>query len=144
MVRFFHWHGKVDVGESFVCGIDDTQSVHCWGYNQYGQTQSPNGAFVSVSTGNSHACGLTSTGSVECWDVITGVYQPLQVVYPQISAGDDATCGITSNGVFNAGVAMLIIKELLRVVLQMLVVVLTLVVRYFGKSSMLGRAQLLW
>ena len=42
-------------------------SVHCWGDNASGQTDAPDGVFVSIAAGDSHSCALDSAGGVACW-----------------------------------------------------------------------------
>ena len=56
----------VAAGGHHSCGVKADGSVACWGYNTYGQSNAPAGAFLSVSAGLYHSCGVKADGSVAC------------------------------------------------------------------------------
>jgi alpha-tubulin suppressor-like RCC1 family protein len=64
------------------CGISQTGTLVCWGYNGFGQlgissearqslpttiVMSPDIQFTAISTGNIHTCAATVSGSTYCW-----------------------------------------------------------------------------
>ena len=75
----------LDAGSDYVCAIDSTEGVLCWGNNTYGtlgetgilpKSNVPvpvalapaSGATpVKISSGATHACVLLSNGTVQCW-----------------------------------------------------------------------------
>ena len=58
----------VAAGNGVSCTIRQDDTVSCWGSNQYGQADAPDGAFreVYVSLDN-YACGLRTDGAAICW-----------------------------------------------------------------------------
>ena len=57
----------VSGGGAHTCVLDDN-SVHCWGYNDYGQSDVPTDLVnpIAVSAGYQHTCALDDNG-VHCW-----------------------------------------------------------------------------
>ena len=49
------------------CALTVEGSVACWGRNDVGQTDVPEGTYVQVSIGLLDTCALTDTGEVRCW-----------------------------------------------------------------------------
>ena len=45
--------------------VDDT--ITCWGNNDYGQTDAPQGAFKTVSASWNHSCGVRVDDTITCW-----------------------------------------------------------------------------
>jgi len=87
------------------CGIDSTGSIHCWGMNQFGQSNPPSGLFTQVSVGAAHSCAIDSTGSIHCWGINEGIYDsgqvsnsPLIGSFTDISAGFAHTCALETTG----------------------------------------------
>ena len=57
----------VSAGAGYSCGVRTDGTIECWGYNDYGQADAPEGAFSAVSAGGSHTCGVRANGTIECW-----------------------------------------------------------------------------
>ena len=81
------------------CGITVDNKATCWGNNEHGQTDAPNGAFKAISAGHSHTCGITADDKIKCW----GNNEYGQATAPNgnfktISAGGGNTCFITRDG----------------------------------------------
>jgi hypothetical protein len=82
--------------------------VHCWGYNNYGQCDTPTdvGACSSTAGGREHTIALRSDGGVRCWgynnngqcntpadlgpcsSVAAGLYHTIAIAVPPDTDGD--------------------------------------------------------
>lgn len=67
-------------GENFTCGITTDRSLHCWGYNEWGQlavdgidssavpvSSAGELRFTSLAAGADFACGISTGGDTFCW-----------------------------------------------------------------------------
>lgn len=58
-------------GSGQTCAISGTGKLHCWGSNQYGQTEVNTALFSAqtqaISTGGDHTCGIDAEGKIVCW-----------------------------------------------------------------------------
>lgn len=91
---------RVSSGMKHACGIARNLEVHCWGRNDFGESQPPKGTFVQVSAGNSFTCGIRPNGAVQCWGK-NDIGQSAPPSYPEYvfqqistSVGGDHACGI--------------------------------------------------
>ena len=57
----------VSAGYWHSCGIRTDNTITCWGNNDSGQTDAPDGTFNAISAGRWHSCGLKSDNTVTCW-----------------------------------------------------------------------------
>ena len=56
----------LSVGGYHACGLTkDTGDLICWGHNNHGQSDVPEGEYVSVEVGNIHTCGLLDVPQTE-------------------------------------------------------------------------------
>jgi len=54
----------VSAGGYHTCGITNTGSVECWGYDNYGQSTPPDGTYTeTVSAGADHTYGCATARS---------------------------------------------------------------------------------
>ena len=80
------------------CGLRPDRSVVCWGNNQHGQTDAPEGDFTAISAGAYYSCGLRPDGSVVCWGNRFGRADAPEGDFAAVSAGSDRACGLRPNG----------------------------------------------
>ena len=89
----------VSAGSNLSCGVRSEGTGECWGNNEFGQLDTPDGLFRSVSAGGEHACGLRLDGTIRCWgnrsDNRTNVPAGS---YTSVSAGGDHTCALRTDG----------------------------------------------
>ncbi|HEU4642495.1 MAG TPA: Ig-like domain-containing protein [Gemmatimonadaceae bacterium] len=70
----------IAAGDGFTCAIATDHSLHCWGYNEWGQlavegidssavpvASAGDLKFTSVTAGDDFACGITASGDSYCW-----------------------------------------------------------------------------
>lgn len=98
-------YADIAAGDSHTCGITTAGNVECWGWNRYGESSPPSGAFssVSVSMGsdwrNKHSCGIRTSGAIDCWgDNYYGQSSPPVGNFIAVSAGAAHTCAVRVGG----------------------------------------------
>ena len=85
----------VDSSNHHTCAVRKDHTIVCWGDNSYGQSDAPNGQFISVSTGQNHTCAIRTDNTVTCWGVTWN--DPLGA-FTSVSAGGWHSCGVRSSG----------------------------------------------
>ena len=60
-------------GGYHACGLRADGTIVCWGSNNHGQTDAPDGFFSAVSAGNYFSCGLRTDGTITCWGSLSNV-----------------------------------------------------------------------
>ncbi|MBI2377684.1 MAG: hypothetical protein HYV07_27025 [Deltaproteobacteria bacterium] len=112
-------------GNTWACGIDETDRVLCWGNTDAGQlgrgpTESRRpapvlapGSVVAISTGQNHACAVSAAGEVSCWgansggavgpteledDILEPAVVPLPVPALGVATGVEHTCALLADG----------------------------------------------
>ena len=81
--------------KNFTCALDEEHHISCWGLNDKGQTDVPNGVVEYPLVLN--ACAMRMDGTVECWGQISAVPE----LAPQIidvQSGKDHSCALYKNG----------------------------------------------
>ncbi len=86
---------EVAVGSYFACGLRLDGGIDCWGLEDNGQLEAPEGTFVEVSAGMAHACAVATDGSLACWGLDSaGQATPPSGTFMSVSAGGWHTCAI--------------------------------------------------
>ena len=104
----------VSAGDEHTCAIRESGTIECWGRNDYGQTDVPEGRFTAVSAGWGHTCAIHESGGIMCWGlngywaisaptdepflVETGKADAPEGNFIAVSAGDEHTCAIRESG----------------------------------------------
>ena len=57
----------VSVGEFHTCALWESGRLACWGENDYGQIEVPEGRYRSVSVGIGYTCAVRDSGRILCW-----------------------------------------------------------------------------
>ena len=78
------------------CAIEPGGTVTCWGNNQDGQSDAPEGPFTAVDTGHDHSCGLRTDRTITCWGRDPGPVP--QGLFASISAGAAHSCALRTYG----------------------------------------------
>lgn len=115
---------SVTVGGEFVCALDETNAVWCWGWNAFGQLGNGSSGVVEerrislrrevtkVAAGGSMTCALDTEGAVLCWGYNdlgqlgrghVGLLEgPERVTLPgaavDVDAGENHACAILQEG----------------------------------------------
>ena len=91
---------SLSMSGNLLCGIDWAEAIQCWGFDQYGVLDVPQGEWAAVAAGNSHACAIDATGSPTCWGASFdyALEVPEGTVLATVLAGDNRTCGLNRDG----------------------------------------------
>ena len=84
----------VDAGKNHTCGIKLDNTLECWGDNTQGQTDAPEGQFLSVSAGGVYSCGIDFENQLACWGH-SAIQTPPDGDFTHLSVGDNHACAIT-------------------------------------------------
>ena len=91
---------SVSAGLQHSCRIKRDLTAVCWGDNEYGQSNAPQGAFTLVSAGQSHSCGVGADGIVLCWgNQYYGQSSPPAGAFTMVNSGLTHSCGVRTDGV---------------------------------------------
>ena len=90
----------VSAGSGHTCAIRASDSaIECWGDNDDGKTDAPDGGYTAVSAGWWHTCAIRASGEIECWGHDEyGETDAPDGGYTAVSAGDWHTCAIRESG----------------------------------------------
>ena len=74
-------------------------TITCWGYNDWGQTDAPHGTFNAVSAGFWHSCGLRTDNTITCWDRNTNghAFDAPDGTFNAVSAGFLHSCRLRTD-----------------------------------------------
>ncbi|MDL1910257.1 hypothetical protein FBQ81_06120 [Chloroflexi bacterium CFX6] len=102
-VQAVYTRPAVEAGGGHTCGLRADGTLHCWGYNSFGQTMvpAPNESWVQVSAGTYHTCGLKADGTLQCWGLDDSSQTDMpapNASWVQVSAGGGHTCGLKADG----------------------------------------------
>ena len=86
---------SISLGHDHACGILTSGVIVCWGRNDRGQADPPDGEFKSVSAGGSGSCGIRPDDTAVCWG--HGTKGTPNSTFSSISVYDTA-CGTTLAG----------------------------------------------
>lgn len=94
------WDQVVDVaaGMRHTCVVDVDGRIHCWGDDEFGQTEAPEGRFEKLAAGGEHTCGIDEEGGLVCWgrnehgqiEAPDGTFRDVAVGYHQTCAIDES------------------------------------------------------
>ncbi|MGB0325741.1 MAG: hypothetical protein ACPGGL_09450, partial [Phycisphaerales bacterium] len=69
-------------------GLREDGTIACWGSNNYGQCDAPDGVFTQVEAGDRHSLGLREDGTIACWgDNAFGQCNSPDGVFTQVAGG---------------------------------------------------------
>ena len=93
---------KISVGTNHACGIRLDQQLVCWGLNEKGQADPPEGRFTEIATGRDHSCAINAAQVVECWGHNSNsAPSPPTNTFLKIDGLHDTYCGIQTNFAIN-------------------------------------------
>ena len=93
------------IGFEHSCMVRTDGTIACWGDNEYGQAEAPNGAFKSVAAGSRHSCGLRIDDTIVCWGrnyinhislgpIYLGLTDPPSGAFKSVLAAGNVSCGL--------------------------------------------------
>ena len=86
-------------GARHFCALRADGSVVCWGENDEGQTDAPDGSYTAIAAGDVHSCALRTDGSAVCWgENDSGQADPPDGPYTAIAAGGRHSCALRADG----------------------------------------------
>ena len=89
---------EVAAGGGHACGLRTEGTVVCWGNNDTGQADAPDGQFDAVAAGSEHTCALRTEGTVVCWgNNYAGQAEDPDGQFSAVSAGGWHSCGLRTD-----------------------------------------------
>lgn len=89
----------IAVGSNHWCLLRGIGAVECWGLNDEGQTDAPDGTFSAFAAGGHHTCGLRTDGTVACWGSnYYGQADAPDGMFTAVAAGIFHSCGLRTDG----------------------------------------------
>ncbi|MDE0676578.1 MAG: cell wall-binding repeat-containing protein [Acidimicrobiaceae bacterium] len=81
------------LGHSCALRLDST--LACWGANEAGQSDPPEGTFTAVAAGGSHSCALRQDSTLVCWGANeAGQSDPPEGTFTAVAAGGSHSCAL--------------------------------------------------
>ena len=88
----------VAAGSEHVCGLQDDDTIVCWGNNASGQVDVPDGEFSAVTSGGEHSCALRTDGTAVCWGSNRwGQIRAPDGRFSAVAAGGEHTCALDAD-----------------------------------------------
>ena len=85
----------VSAGWFHTCGLRESGAIECWGWNDDGQTDAPDGRFTAISVNGVHTCAIRESGEIACWgDNFLGQTDAPDGRFTAISVSGVHTCAI--------------------------------------------------
>ena len=89
----------VSAGLEHSCGLRASGAVTCWGSEEFGQADAPEGTFRAVAAGGLHSCGLRTGGSIVCWGANDdGQRFAPDGTFSAVTAGLGHSCAVSTSG----------------------------------------------
>ncbi len=81
------------------CGIRKDGTIQCWGQNDNGQREPPEGEFVKLGCADRGACAIDSDGRITCWggNVLGEGDAPGGDGYKEVDCGEVHCCAINAD-----------------------------------------------
>ena len=88
----------ISAGRAHTCAVRINQAIVCWGSNDDGQIDAPEGQHTAIAAGASHTCALDTDQTIDCW----GPNDDGQIDAPEgqhtaIAAGASHTCALDTD-----------------------------------------------
>ena len=76
-----------------------TETVSCWGSDEDGRLDAPDGEFTAVAAGYGFSCALRTDGTVSCWGSNSrGLTWAPDGEFTAVAAGEDHLCALRTDG----------------------------------------------
>ncbi len=72
--------------DNYSCAIRSDQTIACWGKNDQGQTEAPEGKYTQIALGPLNACALAIDDTIDCWGSWSRLDQIPEGKYKQLIA----------------------------------------------------------
>ncbi|WP_420432635.1 Ig-like domain-containing protein [Candidatus Poriferisocius sp.] len=88
----------IAIGAFHSCAIATDQTINCWGNNDRGQTDAPDGKHTAIAAGWEHSCAIAADQTINCWgNNDRGQADAPGGQYTAIAAGSHHTCAIRAD-----------------------------------------------
>ncbi len=88
---------RIAAGFDFTCAIREDASIECWGNDEHGNLNAPDGEYIHVDAAGNTACALDTDGKLACWGRLT--YQiDQQGSYYWVAANEGKACTVSAAG----------------------------------------------
>jgi alpha-tubulin suppressor-like RCC1 family protein len=94
---------SIDVAGGYACGITISGKITCWGRNDFGGNEPPEGEFEVLDIEDTYGVAISVDGTLTEWGNMTGDYavdQPPETpkgTFVEVAAGNHHACAIRTN-----------------------------------------------
>ena len=89
---------SIAAGSYHSCAIKSDQTITCWGYDNSGQADAPDGQYAAITGGLGHSCGVKVDQTIACWGIDDeGQASAPPGQFTAIAVGDFHSCAIRTD-----------------------------------------------
>ena len=83
------------ITHAHTCGLRHDGTIECWGSNDWGQLDAPEGHFILIAADGDSSCGLRFDSTIECWGSNDrGQLGAPEGHFTDIAIGDSHACAV--------------------------------------------------
>ena len=89
---------SIAIGRTHSCAVRTDQAIGCWGANDAGQLDIPDGRYTAAAVGEAHSCAVRTDQAIACWGSnSSGQTDAPEGQYTEVAASRNFSCGLRTN-----------------------------------------------